>query len=203
MVNGYEESKQTTTQHLNKSVNEKSLSAKTSTKNIKDTRKSLPPPRPPPQLKAATTTATVTTEKAKRKRSLLVEETHHSDSKKSKRNPTQTKEDTPLVEQPTSTVNVCCFENGLIPEKIIGATDSLGRSGGGVGGGGSGGGGNGNGNGKLMFLMKWKNSSKTDLVLSTAANKICPQLVIEFYEEHLIWHDTLSDLSQNAVNTSK
>ena len=191
MVNVYEESKKTTTtQNLNKSVNEKSLN----TKNIKDTRKSLPQP---PLKAAASTTTTLTTEKTKRKRSLLVEETHQ-DSKKSKRNITQTKETTatPLVEQSPSlpsTVNVCCFENGLIPEKIIGATDSLGRSGGGGGG----------GHGKLMFLMKWKNSSKTDLVLSTAANKICPQLVIEFYEEHLIWHDTLSDLSHNAAATAK
>jgi hypothetical protein len=198
LVNDYEESKQTKTQNLNKSVNEKSLTAKISTKNIKDTRKSLPPPPPPPpqlQSKAAATT-TLTNEKSKRKRSLVVEETHQ-DPKKSKRNITQTKDtsSTSLVEQSTllpSTVNVCCFENGLIPEKIIGATDSLGRSGAG-----------GSGGGKLMFLMKWKNSTKTDLVLSTAANKICPQLVIEFYEEHFIWHYTLSDLSQNAAVTAK
>ena len=73
-----------------------------------------------------------------------------------------------------------CFENGLIPDKILGATDSLSRNsiqGGLVI------------SRSLMFLMKWKNSSKTDLVLASAANKICPQVVIQFYENHLFWQD--------------
>lgn len=85
----------------------------------------------------------------------------------------------PLSKSPNSCLtdsspSSCSFNNGLIPEKIIGATDCV--------------------NGKLMFLIKWENSNKADLVLSTAAKIICPQLVINFYEDHLIWNDMLGDL---------
>lgn len=58
------------------------------------------------------------------------------------------------------------FEKGYIPEKILGATE---------------------GDNELLFLIQWKDKDRAQLVKSKEARKHCPQLVIDFYEERLIW----------------
>ncbi|EDS28169.1 chromobox protein [Culex quinquefasciatus] len=58
------------------------------------------------------------------------------------------------------------FEKGYTPEKILGATEA---------------------NNELLFLIQWKDKDKAQLVSSKEARKHCPQLVIDFYEERLIW----------------
>lgn len=61
------------------------------------------------------------------------------------------------------------FGNGRIPDKIIGATFS---------------------DSELKFLMKWKDTETADVVTAKQANVICPQIVIDFYESKLVWHNS-------------
>lgn len=72
------------------------------------------------------------------------------------------------VEPPASDDGQSHFDSGMEPEKIIGATIC---------------------SGELMFLMKWKNMSKADLIASKICKLACPQTVINFFEERITWDD--------------
>lgn len=60
----------------------------------------------------------------------------------------------------------CGFELGMRPERILGATR---RS------------------GELMFLLKFAERSRSEMVMAQQANEICPGLVIAFYEARVTW----------------
>lgn len=70
------------------------------------------------------------------------------------------------------------LENGLEPEKIIGATEI---------------------SDELYFLIKWRNQNKADLISARVAKIACPQTVISFFEERLTWDEqkTMATLNCN------
>lgn len=61
------------------------------------------------------------------------------------------------------------LDSQLEPEKIIGATQT---------------------DGHLMFLVKWKNMNKADLISARVAKLACPQSVIAFLEENISWQES-------------
>lgn len=64
-----------------------------------------------------------------------------------------------------STVDKLWFE----PERILGATD--------------------NWNGQMAFRFKVKDSDRIERVPAKVANVFCPQIVIDFYEKHLVFFE--------------
>jgi hypothetical protein len=68
----------------------------------------------------------------------------------------------------------------LAPDRIVGATD--------VG-------------GELKFLMKWKGVDEADVIPAKEANVKCPDIVIKFYEERVVW--TSKELSNDAQSSTK
>jgi Chromo shadow domain len=59
------------------------------------------------------------------------------------------------------------FTRSLVADRIVGATER---------------------NGRLAYLIKWKDTNDVDLVFATDANIACPQVVIEFFEKHIVFH---------------
>ncbi|KAF5294766.1 hypothetical protein FQA39_LY00250 [Lamprigera yunnana] len=85
--------------------------------------------------------------------------------------------------EPTSTdqkteppKKVIGFARGLKPKEILAATNSTGQ---------------------LLFLMKWDEGDKADIVPAVEANLRCPEVVINFYEKHT------SHIWQNVSITNK
>lgn len=67
----------------------------------------------------------------------------------------------------TKTRDLPGFEHNQRPERIISATlDDQDR---------------------LMFLLKWKDCDRADWVPAKSANLFCPQIVIKYYEDRVIW----------------
>jgi len=57
--------------------------------------------------------------------------------------------------------------------------------------------------GELMYLIKWEGiNDHFDLVSAKEANLMCPQIVINFYQEKLIWNQEAGPSKENR-NTQK
>ena len=68
-----------------------------------------------------------------------------------------------VTESEMASIDLRGFKRGMLAQKILGATIVKGQ---------------------LTYWMQWEGTSKTDFVSSKAANLICPQVVIEFFEKN-------------------
>ncbi|XP_033172974.1 chromobox protein homolog 1 [Drosophila mauritiana] len=69
------------------------------------------------------------------------------------------------------------FDLGLEPLRILGACDW---------------------SGELTFLMQWKGCDQAGLVPATVLNNRCPQMVIAFYEERIVFKDDCDEDSLDS-----
>lgn len=92
----------------------------------------------------------------------------------SKKNQTKPKKNEDMMDidvpMDISTNNTTTLDTSKVPDRIIGASES---------------------DGQLKFLMKWKDLEEADMVIAKEANIKWPQTVIRFYEERLVWNDTV------------
>lgn len=59
------------------------------------------------------------------------------------------------------------FEQGFVAESLVGITQA---------------------DGQLLFLVKWKNRDELELVPSEETRKHVPHMVIDFYQDRIIWN---------------
>jgi chromobox protein 1 len=87
--------------------------------------------------------------------------------KKRKASSTPTKDKKPAKKKQSDHKKPQCYDRVLEPERIVAAAEWC---------------------GELLFLMTYKGTDIISLVSAEKANVTCPQVVIQFYEERLIWH---------------
>ncbi|SPP80884.1 blast:Chromobox protein homolog 5 [Drosophila guanche] len=87
-----------------------------------------------------------------------------------RRQMTRNRRNEKLKEETAPTAHLVGFARGLEPEKILGATNSL---------------------GKIGYLIKWKGINNDDMVTAEEVKQRCPQLLISFYEQCIVWTDNI------------